>query len=396
MTQTDRFHSIDILKGILVFLLLFVSALYIPGILPVFSGNGSLNPNFDFSRWIVTGFVFMFGMTIPFTIAKKINNGLSSYEISRSIISKSLIMITIGVMMVNTHRVNSELTGINSYVWSAVMFIAVFLVWVRYHDEEKRFFTVTGLRLLGLALLAFLIFKFRSGTFENDGSLITGWWEIPGLIGWGYLMAAFTYLALRNSISGTALILIIFLLLDIFKNLGLTDFFDPVRPFVGVITDGNVPFIILSGHLTSLILKKFSDSESLKTITGLILFGSLSIISGAILKNTLFKSSENIFPTISLIINGVWVIVFLFIYWLTDINKYGRWFVFFKLAGENYMTAYLFPYIIYNLLFLSGVPLFFFRQSSIHGISIAGSGIIAILMMGLSTTIIKMNIRLKF
>jgi heparan-alpha-glucosaminide N-acetyltransferase len=395
MTQGERFHSIDVLKGIMVLFMLFVTALCLPGILPFFSDTGSTAQNYILSVWAISGFIFMFGMTVPFSITKKINDGLTPYEISRAIISKSLILITIGILMVNTHRVNADLTGFNSYIWATIMFCAIFLVWVRYPDEENKFFTVTGLRFLGLALLVFLIFKFRSGTFENGGTLITGWWEVPALLGWGYLIAAFTYLAFRISIPGTAFVWLIFLMLNFALNLGMTHFMDPYRPFIGPITDGYVPFIMLSGHLASLILKKYSENEFLKTVTGLALYGSISLIAGIILKQTLFSSREYFNPALSFIINGIIVFVFLFFHWIVDEKNYGRWFGFFKPAGENYLTTFLFPHLVYNLLWLCGVPVFFFRQTGTPLINILGSGIIAVLLMFLSAIIIKMNIRLK-
>jgi heparan-alpha-glucosaminide N-acetyltransferase len=395
MTQGERFHSIDVLKGIMVLFILFANALCLPDILPFFSDSGSTPHYYELSVWAISGFIFMFGMTVPFSITKKINNGLSPYEISRGIFSKSLILITIGILIVNTHRVNADLTGFNSYIWASIMFCAIFLVWVRYPNEENKFFTVTGLRFLGLALLVFLIFRFRSGTFENGGTLITGWWEVPALLGWGYLITAFTYLAFRNSFAGSAVIWLFFLLLNIATKLGMTHFMDPFRPFIGPITDGYVPFIMLSGQLASLILKKYSGSEFKKTVTGLALYGSISLITGTILKQTIFMSLEYFNPAITFIITGVIVLVFLLLHWIVDEKNYGRWFGFFKPAGKNYLTAYLFPYLIYNLLWLCGVPVFFFRQNGTPLINILISAVLAILLMFLSTIITRMNIRLK-
>ena len=395
MTTGERYHSIDIVKGIMVLLLLFVSALCLPDILPWFSDGKPLTGGVDISAWVISGFLFMAGMTVPFNISKKINNNVPTYEISRGIIGRSIILIMIGILMVNTHRVNTELTGFNNWIWSGLMFVAVFLVWNRYQDEENKFFTITGLRLIGLALLVFLVFKFRSGSFENGGSLIPGWWELPGLMGWGYLITAFTYLALRNSILGTVIMLLIFFLLNIFSQLGLTDFFNPFRPFIGVITDGYVPFILLSGHFTSLILKRYSESETPKIVKSILSAAALSIVPGIILMKLMTLSGSNQNPSIALISNGICMLMFLFFHWLIDLKKYGRWFGFFKPAGENALTAYLFSFVIYNILWLCRIPVFFFRQSAIPFINIAASGVLAILMMVLVSIIIKLNVRLK-
>ena len=75
-------------------------------------------------------------------------------------------------------------------LWSILMLIGVFLIWNKYPENDKNFFTIAGLKLAGMALLVFLVFKFKSGKVVNNGSLITSWWGILGLIGWGYLVAA--------------------------------------------------------------------------------------------------------------------------------------------------------------------------------------------------------------
>jgi heparan-alpha-glucosaminide N-acetyltransferase len=395
MTTGDRFHSIDIMTGLLVLLLLFVSALSLPDILPWFSGTGSHNGGIDISARVISGFLFMTGMTVPFIISGKINNNVPANEISRSIFGRSIILITIGVLMVNTHRVNSELTGFSNYTWSCILFIAVFIIWNRYQDEEKKFFTIAGLRFSGLALLVFLVFKFRSGSFENGGSLITGWWELQGLMGWGFLITAFTYLAIRNSIFGTAIILFVFLLLNIFSQTGLTDFLKPVRPYIGVITDGYIPFVMLAGSFTSLIIKKYSESETVKTVTSILLVAAFSIAAGIVLKKSVIVSGGNHTPSFALINNGICMILFLLFHWLIDLKNWGRWFGFFKPAGENALTTYLFSFIIYNILWLCKIPVFFFRQSEMPLINIASSGVLAILLMLSASILIKLNVRLK-
>ena len=394
MIQGERFNSIDILKGFIVFFILFAGALYMPETLPVFSNAPVITPGLMISEWAVISFVFMYGMTVPFMITRKINNGIASYEISRGILSGTIVLLVIGVLMVNAHRIDSGLSGFNSYVYSIILFCGIFLIWFRYPDEEGNFFTITGLRLLGLAMLIFILFKFRSGTYENGGSLVTGWWELPGLTGWGFLITAFTYLAFRNSIFGTAAIWIGFLLLRIFSGLGMTTFLNPVQPFIGPVTDGCFPFIMLSGTLASIILKKYSETEFTATARGLAIYGILSLAGGIALKMTLTNPVTGINPSVILIVNGIIIIVFLFLHWLADIKKFGYLFGAVRQAGENYFTAYLFPFLIYNLLFLAGVNVFFFREYGPVVNIIASFGVAAV-MMTLSLLAIKLNIRLK-
>ena len=394
MTQGERFNSIDILKGFTVLFLLFANALCLPDTLPVFTDNAVHTHYVSISELAVISFIFMFGMTVPFTIMKKINDGLTSYEIARGIFSKTLVLLVIGIMMVNAQRVNAEFTGFNNYVYSILLFCAIFIVWFRYPDEEGKFFTVTGLRLLGLAMLVFLLFKFRSGTFENGGSVITGWWEIPGLIGWSYFVSGLTYLLFRNSLTVTSFIWLAFLLVYILSGIGMTRFLDPAEPYIGPVIKGCFPFIMLSGHLASVILRKYSDREFRATATGLAVFAFISAAAGVVLGQTLLKAHTVFNPSLTLTVIGILILVFLLLHRVADIKNYGYLFGAIKPAGVNYLTAYLFPYLIYNLLFLAGTPLFFFRSYG-NAVNMLASFAIAFIMLILSLLAIKMNVRLK-
>ena len=261
MTNYNRISSIDIMRGLTIFLMLFVNDLNMHTA-PSWLGHSTADfDGMGLADWVFPGFLFIVGMALPFSLSKRYSQGQTSYEISKHIVQRTISLLIIGVLMLNTDRVNPELTGINANLWAILMYIAVFLVWNNYPDKENRFFFITGLRIAGIAILVFLIFKFRSGQLVNNGSLITGWWGILGLIGWGYLVSAFTYVAFRDSIIKTALVAVFFLILNILSKLNLLGFLHPVKPVLGVIIDGNVPLIVLTGMTAGLIIKKFPVKE---------------------------------------------------------------------------------------------------------------------------------------
>ena len=273
MAENNRIASIDIMRGLTLVLMLFVNDLYMPG---VPSWLGHMKANFDgmgLADWVFPGFLFMVGMAIPYSIGKRISRGDTTYSIARHIVIRTVSLLIIGVLMLNTDRVNSEFTGIAKNLWAILMYLGVFLIWNDYKEKENNFFTVTGLKFAGLALLVFLVFKFRSGEFVNDGSLITSWWGILGLIGWGYLAAALIYLGTRDSILNITVAFLFFLALNIADKLNMLSFLDPVRPILGIIFEGNVPSIVLAGMLTTAILKKYSSTGHAKTIAIIVSLG---------------------------------------------------------------------------------------------------------------------------
>jgi heparan-alpha-glucosaminide N-acetyltransferase len=374
--------------------MLFVNDLYMPGV-PAWLGH--MKADFDgmgLADWVFPGFLFMVGMAIPFAIGNRIKRGENSYNVIRHIIVRTVSLLIIGVLSVNIGRVNAEFTGMSENVWAILMLIGVFLIWNDYKENEKNFFTIAGLRLLGIALLVFLVFKFRSGQMVNNGSLITSWWGILGLIGWGYLAAALLYFAVRDNILNTAIGLLFFLGLNILSKLNLLDSLNPLKPILGVLIEGNVPFIVISGLLTTLVMKKLSPDHR-KTIIVLVAMGAFCIIAGFVLRKWFIISKIRATPSWGLICDGISLNVFALLYWIIDVRKQTKWTFFLKPAGENSLTTYLAPDIIYYLIWMTGVPLLIYKESSVPIVVIAGSIIWALLMVGLTKLLVRFKIRLK-
>jgi heparan-alpha-glucosaminide N-acetyltransferase len=394
MTDSNRIYSIDIMRGLCLILMLFVNDLFMPG---VPSWLGHMKADFDWMEladWVFHGFLFIVGMVIPFSIGRRIAKGESTYLIVRHIVIRSVSLLIIGVLLLNSNRVNAEFTGMNKNLWSILMLIGVFLVWNKYIENDKNFFTIAGLRLAGVALLVFLVFRFRSGEMVNNGSFITGSWGILGLIGWGYLVSALIYLAIRDNILNTLVALLFFLTLNILSKLNLLDSLNSVKPILGVIIEGNVPFIVISGLLTTLIMKKLS-ADYRKTIMTIAAMGILFIIAGFVLRRWFIISNINATPGWGFICNGISMMLFAILYWIIDIKKNKKWTFFLKPAGENSLTTYLATDFIYYLIFSTGLPILFYKQSDMPLVVIAGSVVWALLMLGFTALLVRLNVKLK-
>lgn len=394
MMPSGRILSIDIMRGITLILMLFVNDLFMPGV-PAWLGH--MEADFDgmgLADWVFPGFLFMVGMAIPFAIQKRINSGDDNYTISRHIAIRTVSLLIIGVLMLNTGRVEPVFTGMSRDLWALLMYIGVFLTWNDYRDNDKNFFGNISLKLLGMALLAFLVFKFRSGEPENDGSIITGWWGILGLIGWGYLAASFVYLLVRDSILNTTIAFIFFLGLNTGTKLGLLSFLDPVRPILGVILEGNVPMIVMAGVLTTLIIKKNPGNHN-RQLAIIVSAGVLSILAGFFLRKWIIISKIQATPSWGLICIGISMILFAALYFIIDIRGKSNWTKFIRPAGENSLTTYLAPDILYHLIWMSGINVLFYKQSTEPLVVITGSIVWSLLMVGLTAVLVRLGIKLK-
>ncbi len=395
MTNYNRISSIDIMRGLTLVLMLFVNDLNMH-VAPSWLGHRAAQfDGMGLADWVFPGFLFIVGMAIPSALSKRFSSGQSVYDISRHIFTRSLVLIIIGVLMLNSGRVNAELTGISENLWAILMYIAVFLFWNDYPDKENNFFTVAGLKILALAIFIFLIFKFKSGQPENNGSLITGWWGILGLIGWAYLVSAFSYVLCRDSIIKTSLVASLFLILNILSSLNLLEFLNPVKPIFGIILDGNNPLIVLTGLIAGLIIKNIPSKEYKKVILVFTGLGIVYLISGFILRKWFIISKIQATPSWGMICSGISMLVFILLYWVADIRKKIKWAEFLRPAGENSLTTYLAPDILYYLIWSTGFQILIYKQSQEPLIVIAGSLVWALLMVGLTALLARLKIRLK-
>jgi predicted acyltransferase len=394
MSSGNRVYSIDIMRGLTLILMLFVNDLFVPGV-PHWLGH--MEASFDgmgLADWVFPGFLFMVGMAIPYSIGKRIKTGEDNFQISRHIFIRTISLLIIGVLMLNTGRVNPELTGISKNLWSLLMYIGVFLTWNDYKEKENNYFTNLGLRMLGMALLTFLVFRFRSGQPENDGSLVTGWWGILGLIGWGYVVAAFIYLFVKDEIVNITVAFLFFLVMNILDKAGLLSYLDTVRPLFGVIIEGNVPMIVLAGALMTLLLKKYNSRPDRFIIIGAIL-GVISISAGFVLRHWFIISKIQATPSWGLICNGISMLLFVILYYVMDMRKQTGWTSLIKTAGEHSLTTYIAPDIIYYLIWISGVPVMIYKHSGNPLIVILGSIAWSLLMVGLTKLLVRFGIKLK-
>jgi len=396
MTNYNRISSIDIMRGLTLVLMLFVNDLNM-SVAPAWIGHRAAEfDGMGLADWVFPGFLFIVGMAIPFAFSKRLSAGQSTYDLSRHIVTRSVSLIIIGVLMLNSGRVNPELTGISKNLWAILMYIAIFLFWNDYPDKENKFFTITGLKLLSLAIFVFLVFKFRSGKIEeNNGSLITSWWGILGLIGWAYLVSAFTYVLCRDSIFKTTLVAVFFLIMNMLSSWKLLGFLDPFKSIFGVIIGGNNPLIVLTGMIAGLIIIKIPSNEFRKIILVFTGLGVLYLISGFFLRRWFIISKIQATPSWGMICSGISMLVFILLYWIADVKGKIRWAEFLRPAGENSLTTYIAPDIIYYLIWSSGIPILIYKQSHEPLIVIAGSIVWALLMVGLTALLSRLKIRLR-
>jgi predicted acyltransferase len=393
MQKGNRVLSIDIMRGLTLFLMLFVNDLYVPGVPTWLVHTKADFDGMGLSDWVFPGFLFMVGMAVPFALQSRLKMGDTYPRVLVHIFIRTISLLIIGVFMLNSSRLNPDLTGISKNLWAIFMYVSVFLIWNHYKNLSGSVMLLfKGAGLLGLIILAVI---FRSGTPENAGWMQTGWWGILGLIGWGYLVAAIVYLICRDSLLKTAVFVVLFIALNVLSQLELLDFLNSVKPVFGVILGGNVPSIVLTGLFFGLVLRNLEKHDIKKFILAGVVLGVLVLISGFVLRNWFIISKIQGTPSWAMICNGISILVFMLLYFFIDVLGRNKWAAIFKPAGQNSLTTYLAPDILYHLIWMISIPVLFYKQSEIQWVVVSGSVVWAFAMIGFAALLSKIGIRLK-
>ena len=393
-TTPNRILSIDIMRGLTLFLMLFVNDLFEPGVPEWMVHTKGNVDGMGLADWVFPGFLFMVGMAIPFAINSRMKSGESKLKVFQHIILRSASLLLIGVLMLNHGRLNSELSGIDGTLYALLMYVSIFLIWNKYPEIVKFNKLFVGLKVLGALTLVILVVIFKAGEPGKVSWIQTGWWGILGLIGWGYLVAATASLFIGPKLVPTIILWLSFIGINILSQSGMLGFLNFLNPVFGVIISGSVPMIVLAGLVCSLILKQSKFSPG-KTAGIFVAMGILSLATGFFLRNWFIISKIYGTPSWGMICNGISLIVFALLYWIIDIQGKRKWAAVFKPAGENSLTTYLAPDVIYFIIWGLGLHLFFYKQESIQLLAVCGSLGWALMMVGLAALLSKINIRLK-
>jgi len=393
MSAGKRILAIDIMRGLTLFLMLFVNDLYADGVPAWLTHRSADFDGMGLADWVFPGFLFMVGMAVPFAIQNRIKKGDSHVKLVYHILVRTISLLIIGVLMLNVGRINPELSGMPKYLWAILVYVCIFLVWNLYGSLSRRYIVLLkGLGIIGLMVLLTI---FKAGTFEEITWIRTSWWGILGLIGWGYLVTSLTYLSIKDNLVGTGTVWIGFVTLNILSQLGYLDFLNFLNPLFGVILSGNIPSIVMAGLFFSLILRRLNKYGYNKFILAGTALGILTLSIGFILRNWFILSKINGTPSWAMVCNGISILLFVFLFIIIDVWGKKKWTVVLQPAGKNSLTTYLAPNVLYYAIWWSGIPILIYKHSEQTIIVVLGSVLWALIMIGFAAFLSKIGIRLK-
>lgn len=366
---TPRVTSIDALRGLTIFTMIFVNdiASVSPTIVPDWMRHYHGKSGMTFVDLVFPAFLFIAGMSIPFALGSRMSKGESLWKTISHILTRTAFLLLVGVMMVNKVPDSTQM-GWSSTLWCVLMYVSAILAFCSIRLPGKSgtssratrmssIFSIV-LRCLGLAILVFLAFAFVGKDNQriitlSPFNINTSYYGILGLIGWAYLVSSLVYLTFRTH--RTALLGCIALLFCLYiadRKGAFDDLWVAHRISIGE-TLGSQAAISLAGALlaTVLITAGTTSPRSRANFTLLFIAGCSA---GALLLHPLYGISKNsATPSWCLWSCAITAALWLGFYFLADVKPESRWAklsVPFGIAGGNVLLAYLFSEMLSSVL----------------------------------------------
>ncbi|MBF4518048.1 DUF5009 domain-containing protein [Flavobacterium sp. ANB] len=357
----QRIISIDALRGITIFVMIFVNELSSVKNVPQWMKHMPEDADaMTFVDLVFPAFLFIVGMSIPFAFNARLIKGDSTKIIWTHTLKRALALIIIGVFMVNAeYGYDASKMIIAPAFWGLWAYAMLIPIWNKY-PKYFSFWLKNILQYGGILVLITLYFLYVQ---ENTGDIgmTPKWWGILGLIGWAYLFTVIYYWL----VSGKLWAMITFLVVCVVANsINLTE---------GLTLQKVIWFNFIAGHLThaSLVaagvvisLLFFDRKIPLKINWAVIAFAVLFFLAGYFLRPYYGISKIKGTPSWTMFSAAICTVLFYFLYWLMEVKKQTKWSNFFMPAAANPLLIYILPGVIYyfNLAFNIKIIPDYFRE----------------------------------
>jgi heparan-alpha-glucosaminide N-acetyltransferase len=393
LQNNQRILSIDVFRGITIFVMVFVNDLAgTPGI-PAWMGHMKADADaMSFVDAVFPAFLFIAGMSIPFALQNRLQKGDGFLQLQWHIIWRVLGLLTLGFFMVNGEDgYNEAASGIPLHLWLLLFYAAAILTWNVYSFKNKTW--KYAFQLAGIAGLIILAFIYRGG--DRNSYMRPHWWGILGLIGWAYLYSCIFYQLLKGNIILLAAMVAFctaFYIISKRQAIHESDILSWMSSQAGNAAHTSV---MLCGVVLSQIFftKKITAGISTRYLWAPV-FMVLLFIAGYILRPYYKISKIYATPTWCLYSAGFCCIIFGLLYWLIDIKGKSKWTSFFKPAATNPLLTYIIPGILFSFFSLCKITIF--PKSLRYGImGILWSLFFAVVVMYIAKGLNKLKIRMQ-
>lgn len=343
----QRIHSVDVLRGLTILLMIFVNE--VAGVRNIPQWMQHMPRGVDgmtMVDWVFPGFLFIVGMSIPLALNHRIRKGDDFLQLQKHILVRTIGLLVLGVFMVNAEGgYNEEAMGMRISLWSLLFYPCVILVWNIYTFENKMWaYLLRGIGIVGLIALAFI---YRGG---EDGSeyIQPRWWGILGLIGWAYFYSCVLYQVFKGNRYYLAAAVGVCTLIYVAGHTSVSEgsaLLGWTRSQSGNATHTG---LTLCGIILTLIFFDRGKERSLQSrLNEALGFAAVLFVVGWLLRPYFHIGKIGATPTWGLYSSVIAIIVFIVLYWIADLKGINKWTRFFQPAGSNPLLTYIIPFIMW-------------------------------------------------
>ncbi|MEO6176627.1 MAG: DUF5009 domain-containing protein [Flavobacterium circumlabens] len=339
----QRIISIDALRGITIFVMIFVNELASVKNVPQWMKHMPAEADaMTFVDVVFPAFLFIVGMSVPFAFNARLLKGDSAKTIWTHTLKRALALIVIGVFMVNAeYGYDASKMIITPALWGLLAYAMPIPIWNKYAKDFPIWLKNT-FKYGGMLVLAALYFLYVQDTGETG--MTPKWWGILGLIGWAYLFTVVYYWLVSGKLGAMILFLVICVLVN---SLNLME---------GSLVHQNAVLSFIAGHLTHaavvtagvIISLLFFDRKVTPKINWPVIgFAILFLVTGYLLRPYFGISKIKGTPSWTMFSAAICTVLFYFLYGLMEIKKQTKWSDFFMPAAANPLLIYILPGVIY-------------------------------------------------
>lgn len=257
---------------------------------------------FTFYDFIFPLFLFIAGVSLPFSLSKGLSSGMEKTTIYRKAFRRMLILIALGILYKNAPIPFFEPSEIRLGSVLGRIGIAGFVATLLYlnFSATGRMLWVAGILLLYYAALFLIpVPGYGAGDLSIEGNLV-GWFD-------------------RTFLPGR-------LLQGNYDELGLLTQFPAIC------------LTILGAFAGEILRSSRTDSQKIQ----LMLAAGLAGIVLSLLWNFHFPINKHLWSSSFILLTGGMAFVFMAaFFWIIDVMQYRSWAFFFKVIGMNSLTVYL-------------------------------------------------------
>lgn len=362
-TTSTRVVSIDIFRGIVMAVMIFVNDLAsVHGLSKWTYHMPARVDAMTYVDMVFPAFLFIVGMSLPLAVRARLKRNPSVPSLWVHVVLRSLALLILGLILANVDYCDEARMHLPASVWGLLGLGGAILLWNVYSGLSRK--TVLILRLAGAAIVAVVFAIFRRSTPGGEAWIQFSYPEILGLIALAYFAVCLLYIPTRRwrlAPLGWFIVLVAFNAACCARWVRL----DHLSLYLWPFGNGAHVSLIMAGVVTSLI---FLDegrlgSAARKMQLGLLM-AVLAFAAGWFLR-PLGISKIRATPTWSLWTVAACCLLFTALYWLCDVKKRAGWAWLVRPAGSNTLLTYLIPDICYFLFALTGT--YFVEEHWNHG-----------------------------